>query len=113
MDIMRLSKEEADAYVLNILKENIDCTDKLCIITSLDNNKVHYQLEDESLYHENSYKRITPLGYLEYIMLLKTALAKKGYDHTFIKPIIRNGSVKYEISFRLLENVPFGRRRKK
>ena len=29
MDIMRLSKEEADAYVLNILKENIDCTDKL------------------------------------------------------------------------------------
>ena len=95
MDTMKLSKEEADAYVLNILKENVDCTDKLCIITSLNNNKVHY------------------LGYLEYIMLLKTALAKKGYAHTFIKPIIRNGSVKYEISFRLLENVQFGRRRKK
>lgn len=113
MDIMRLSREEADAYVLNILKENIDCTDKLCIITSLDNNKVHYQLEDESLYHDTNYKRITPLGYLEYIMLLKTALAKKGYVHTFIKPMIRKGSLKYEVSFRLLENVPFERRRRK
>lgn len=113
MDIIRLSKEEADAYVLNILKENFDCTDNLCIITSFDDNKVHYELEDQMLYHETSYKRITPLGYLEYIMLLKTALVKKGYAHTFIKPIIRNGSVKYEISFRLLENVPFGKRRKK
>ena len=113
MDTMRLSKEEADAYVLNILKENIDCTDKLCIITSLDNNKVHYQLEDEMLYHEMNYKRITPLRYFEYMMLLKTALAKKGYAHIFIKPIIRNSSVKYEISFRLLENIPFERRKKK
>ena len=113
MDTMRLSKEEADAYVLNILKENIDCTDKLCIITSLDNNKVHYELEDESLYHETSYKRIKPLEYLEYIMLLKTALAKKGYAHTYIKPILRNSSVKYEVSFCLLENVPFERRRRK
>ena len=113
MDTMKLSKEEADAYVLNILKENIDCTDSLCIITSFNDNKIQYELEDRMLYHESSYKRITPLGYLEYIMLLKTALAKKGYAHTFIKPIIRNGSVKYEISFRLLENMSFGRRRKK
>ena len=113
MDTMKLSKEEADAYVLNILKENIDCTDKLCIITSLDSNKVHYQLEDESLYHETSFKRITPLGYLEYIMLLKQALAKKGYAHAFVKPIIRKGSLKYEVSFQLLENRSFGRGRRK
>ena len=95
MDTMRLSKEEADAYVLNILKENVDCTDKLCIITSLNNNKVHY------------------LGYLEYIMLLKQALAKKGYAHAFVKPIIRKGSLKYEVSFQLLENRSFGRGRRK
>ena len=84
--------------------KNIDCTNKLRIITSLLDNKIHYKLEDESLYHGNSLKRITPLRYLEYIMLLKQALAKKGYTHTFIKPIIRKGSLKYEISFRLLES---------
>ena len=55
MDIMRLSREEADAYVLNILKENIDCTASLRIITTIENNNVHYQLEDESLYHDTNY----------------------------------------------------------
>ena len=46
-------------------------------------------------------------------MLLKAALAKKGYVYTFIKPMIRKGSLKYEVSFQLLENVPFERRRRK
>ena len=47
METMKLSKNEADAYVLNILKANIDCSDALSIITSIDGNKVYYELEDE------------------------------------------------------------------
>ena len=113
MDTIKLSKEEADKYVLNILKDNIDCTDHIRIITTIDNNKIHYELEDEMLYHESGYKRITPLGYLEYMMLLKQALMKKGYSHTFIKPLIRKKTLKYEVSFRLLENTPLERKRKK
>ena len=113
MDTIKLNKEEADAYVLSILKENIDCTDELCLKTDCSNNKLHYQLEDESLYHGSSVKRITPLTYLEYIALLKNALSKKGYVHIFIKPIIKKDSLRYEVSFRILENRSLKRRRRK
>ncbi len=112
METMRLTKEEADTYVLNILKANIDCSDKLSITTSIDDNKVHYELEDEVRYHVRKHKRITPLRYLEYIMLLKQALSEKGYANAFIKPLIRNGTLKYEVSF-LLYETKTSRRRKK
>ncbi len=112
MDIMRLSKEQADAYVLGVLKENIDCSDHLEIITAFEKGKVHYQLEDEILYHDKYFKRITPLGFLEYIMLLKKALAKRGYQEVFIKPVIRGEVLKYEVSFRLLDKVVRRSRRK-
>lgn len=112
MDIMRLSKEQADSYVLGILKNNIDCTDNIKIITFIDNKRVHYQLEDDMFYHEGVKKRITPLKYLEYINLLKQALSKKGYSVSFIKHFIRKGVLKYEISYQLLEKA-FIRERKK
>lgn len=103
METMKLSKNEADAYVLNILKANIDCSDALSIITSIDGNKVYYELEDEIEYQEIKHKRLTPLSYLEYIMLLKQTLAEKGYTNAFIKPIVRKEIIKYEVPFHLYE----------
>ena len=112
MDTMRLSKEQADSYVIELLKRQIDCTDALCIITSIDQHHITYELKDYALYHNKSVVRLTPLAYLEYILLLKRALSEKGYHNTFIKPIIRQNKVKYEVSFRLLEKEMIRGRRK-
>lgn len=111
MDELRLSMEEADAMVLSILKENIDCSENIRIHTAINDGKFSYELEDQMLYHCENFLRKTPLKYMEYITLLKTALAKKGYDRIFIKPVIRKREVKYIGTFRLIE-VTRSRRKK-
>ena len=103
MDELRLTKEQADAFVLSILKENIDCSENIKIITLINEGKISYELEDIMFYKDKAHNRRTSLRFLEYITLLKQALAQKGYGQVFIKPVIRKETIKYIGSFRLLE----------
>ena len=111
MDELKLNMEQADAMVLNVLKNNIDCSQDIKIYTFVNEGKISYELEDKNRYNGEKFLRKTPLKYMEYIMLLKTALEIKGYSNVFIKPIIRKGTIKYNVTFRLL-SITKSRRRK-
>lgn len=103
MEKEKISQEIANQYVLDILKSYIDISEDAQILTSIINNETTYELSDTKIVRNNPIKRIIPIKTQEYLALLKSALSSMGYTHCYIKPIIRNEIVQYEISFRLTQ----------
>lgn len=103
MEKEKISQEIANQYVLDILKSYIDISEDAQILTSIINNETTYELSDTKMVRDNSTKRIIPIKTREYFALLRHALSSMGYTYCYIKPIIRNEIVQYEISFRLTQ----------
>ena len=103
MEREKISQEIANQYVLDVLESYIDISEDANILTSIMNNEATYELNDTKMVNNTPTKRVIPLKTKEYFAILRHALSRKGYNHCYIKPIIRNETIQYEVSFQITQ----------
>lgn len=103
MEKEKINKDIANQHVLDILKRYIDLGEKSFITTNIINHEVTYELHDTKMVKNNFKKRIIPLKTKEYFALLKHAYSRMGYSKCYIRPIIRDEVIQYEISFSITQ----------
>lgn len=113
MEKEKIDKNQADQLVINMLIEHTDCSPEVTICTYIDeeSKSIYYELKDKIRLTNGFRELIIPFKKIEYFTFLKKALANKGYLNSYIKPIIRKGTLKYEVTYGLLEQT-YVRRRK-
>lgn len=115
MEKMNISDEKAKGYAC-IGLECLGYTDILEIRTCfLDNNEVSYDAYiGKSVYTKNVQGKILkPLSKMDFIKLVLLGMTISGIDIQYLKPVVRDGSIKYQATVNLVEYPSMGSKSKR
>ncbi len=107
MEKLKINSNEANTLIKNLLEKYYDYD-----ITNITVDPYFNYLIESNNYHDGHIeKNLILLSKIQYLSLLKTALNFKGYNLSFIEPIIKNGIISYKLNFNIIEK--YSRKRKR
>lgn len=111
MESIKLPKEKTDQLVKQKLIEEYSCSSNMEIETFQDENKrVSYWINETILWKGKEVKRIQPLSFYMYRILLKERLEEKGYDVSYIG-VSRGQDFYYEVVAKIYEIAGFQKKK--